>query len=80
MQGASGGAIRPLSIQFCSYADGVWVDLGDAIESSIDLIDSCNVCLFTVNYNIVYLADLKAYIDKVNAGELASFEPSLQLL
>ena len=49
MERTSGSAICPLCIQFCSYAHSVWVDLGNAIESSVDLIDSRNVCLNTVN-------------------------------
>ena len=42
-------AIGSFCIKFCCYADGIWVDLSNTVESAIDLLDSGDICLLTVN-------------------------------
>ena len=79
MQGTSGSAICSLCIQFCSYANSVGIDLGNAIERSIDFIDSCNVRLRLVKCHTIVNGKSKAYIDKIDACEFASFEPGFEL-
>ena len=79
MQRSSGSAICSLRIHFCSYTDSVRVDLGNTIEGSVDLIDSCNVCL-TLSVAIYYsIAEPEVYIDKINACEFTSLKPSFEL-
>ena len=38
-----------LRIQSRSNFQGVWIQLGNGIESRVDFLDSCNVCLLLIN-------------------------------
>lgn len=79
MQRSSGSAICSLSIQACSYTDSVRVDLCYAVEGSVDLIDSCNICLTLSTATYYSMPDQEIYIDKINAREFTSLKPSLEL-
>lgn len=49
------------------------------MESTIDLVDPCNIRLHYCQWCAELMNMYLAYIDEVNAGEFASLKPSLEL-
>lgn len=79
MQRSSGSAICSLRIQSCSNTNGVWVDLSNAIESTIDLVDPCDICLRCCQRCAKSIKMFLAYVNEINASEFASLKPGLEL-